>query len=112
MLVLDDGFGYPPGLPLNLVFSGGGGSGAAASAPVSPGALLKRDQLRRIAAFKALSIVGLKQIGANPQHVAFGQYFANRCSEELGNYVAELDLNFDGWPDIAIPVYITNTIYK
>lgn len=112
VVLLDAGFGYPPGLPLTLAFSGGGGTGAAATAAVSPGALLKRDQVRRLAAFKALSIVGLKQIGNNPQHVAFGQYFGTRCSEEIGSYVAELDINFDGWPDIAIPCYVTNTIYK
>jgi len=112
VLVQDPGFGYPPGSSLPLSFSGGGGSGAAATASVDPGRLFRRDQVRRLAAFKALSLVGLSQVGNNPQHVAYGEYCAARASEELTGFTAELDLDGDGWPDYAIPTFLTNTIYK
>jgi hypothetical protein len=111
VLIGDAGLGYAPGITLNLAIAGGGGSGAQATAYVSPGTLMRRPQLGRIATFKALELLGLSQIGANPQHVAYGHYFGGRVAEEMNNYVAELDVNNDGWPDTAIPCYITNTIY-
>jgi hypothetical protein len=70
-----------------------------------------RDAVRRLAAYKALSILGLGQIGQNPQHVGFGQYFQAKCSEEISSFTAELDVNNDGFPDVPIPCSIVNTIY-
>jgi hypothetical protein len=105
------GFGYIPGSTINLTFSGGGGFGAQATAYMSPGALFMRDAVRRLAAYKALSILGLGQIGQNPQHVGFGQYFQAKCSEEISSFTAELDVNNDGFPDVPIPCSIVNTIY-
>lgn len=112
VILQDPGFGYVPGATLPLTFSGGGGgSGAQATAAVAPGCLLRREQMRRICTYKAISIVGLAQMGSNAQHLAFGQYFAAKASEELTGYVAELDVNYDGLPDTPIAVYVTNTIY-
>ena len=109
----DPGLGYIPGsvLTLTITPADGAGGGAAATANVSAGALVMRDQVRRLVTYKALSIVGLAQLGNNPQHVAFGSYFALKASEELSSYTAELDLNQSGIPQIAIPCSVTNTIY-
>jgi hypothetical protein len=109
----DPGFGYIPGstLTLSIIPAGGTGSGAAATVGVSAGALIVRDQVRRLATFKALSLLGLAQMGNNPQHLAFGRYFQSKFSEELSSFTAELDLNASGMPQIAIPCSTTNTIY-
>lgn len=111
VLCQNRGFGYVPGRPLDLVIDGDG-TGASAVASITPGALLLRNRIRRLAAYKALNLLGIAQMASNLQHVTYGEYFGSKASEELSGTVAELDVSGDGFPKIAVPLYVVNTIYQ
>lgn len=106
------GSGYTPGSTLTLTISGGGGSGATATAKVSAGALMVRDQITRLTAYKAISIAASAQIGNNNRMAGYAQYFADLVSGEFQQTVAELDINGDGLADLAVPLGRSNTIYE
>jgi hypothetical protein len=105
------GAGYTPGSTLALTFTGGGGTGAAATAAVSNGALMIRPHVARLCAYKAISLVAWGQIGINNQYASSAQSFDDLASEELQSLVAELDANGDGLADFVVPMQTTNTIY-
>ena len=106
------GLGYTPGSTLTLTFSGGGGTGAAATAQVSAGALIVRDQIVRLTAWKAIGLIGASQIGVNNNYANYAQYFEDRLAAEFQQTVAELDINGDGYADTAVPLGRSNTIYE
>ena len=105
------GLGYAPGQALTLSFSGGGGSGAAATAYVSTGVLMLRPDIVRLCAYKAISYVGLAQIGINNQYAGYGRYFGDQAEALVCATVAECDLNGDGIADLPIPLVATNTLF-
>lgn len=76
-----------------------------------PSALAYRPKVAKMAAYRAISIVGLKQAGLNQQHAAQGAMFYRMFLAELSTYVAELDINGDGLCEIPIPCGVTNTLF-
>ena len=76
-----------------------------------PSSLNYRPKVRKMAAYRAISIVGLKQIGINQQHAAMGAVFYRQYLAEMSTYVAELDINGDGLCEIPIALVATNTIF-
>jgi hypothetical protein len=111
IFVNTQGLGYTPGGTYTLAISGGGGANAAATAVASSGVLIQRPQIQRICAYKAISIIGLAQIGINNQQASYGAYFRDMASSEVLTVVAELDLNGDGIADLPIPISPTNTMF-
>jgi hypothetical protein len=113
IFVNTQGQGYTPGGTYTLTIAAPGGSGATATATAvaSSGVLIQRPQITRICAYKAISIIGLAQIGLNNQQAAYGAYFRDLASSEVLTVVAELDLNGDGIADLPIPINPTNTMF-
>jgi len=111
VFVNTQGYGYTPGQTLTLTLSGGGGTGATATAKVPTGVLILRDQVVRVCALKAASIIGLSQVGLSNSIASHGAVFRDMASAEVANIVAELDLNGDGIADLPIPLQATNTMF-
>lgn len=70
----------------------------------------QRTQIVRACAHKALSEVGLAQLGKNSTFFQFGCYHRDMAIRELTGIVAELDLNGDGIGEILIALGSTNSL--
>ena len=88
----------------------GDGTGATGICRINGNVLVMRPQIVRVCALKAASIVGLGQIGRQNNIAVFGALWRDMASSEASTIVAELDLNGDGFSDLAIPLVATNTL--
>ena len=101
-----------------MAFVFGGGVGWRRSIGPSPSLidylqkndLIVRPQISRVCAMKAVSLVGLAQIGINNQYAAFGAYYRDMAERELVGLTAEVDLNGDGIGELFINLSSTNTL--
>lgn len=102
-----------------LAFVFGGGVGWRRSLGPSPSLityleedkLIVRPQVVRATAYKAISEVGLAQIGINNQWAAFGAYYRDQAERELTGITAEVDLNGDGIGELFINLGSTNPLF-
>jgi hypothetical protein len=76
-----------------------------------PAAADYRPKVAKMAAYRAIAIVGLKQMAINQQHAAFGAMFHKMFLAEMSTFVAELDINGDGLCEIPIPLVASNSIF-
>jgi hypothetical protein len=76
-----------------------------------PGELGYRPKVALLAAWRAISIVGLKQIGLNQQQAASGAMFYRMFLAGMASFTAEIDTNGDGYCEIPIPCGATNTVF-
>ena len=102
-----------------LAFAFGGGVGWRRSIGPSPSLvtyleqnlLIVRPQIIRACAYKAISYIGLAQIGISNQYAALGSYYRDMADRELVGTTAELDLNNDGIGEMYVNLGSTNTLY-
>ena len=88
----------------------GDGTGAAGFCNISKQVLMLRPNIVRVCALKAASIIGMGQIGRQNNIAVFGALWRDMASSEASTIVAELDLNGDGYADLAVPLIATNTL--
>lgn len=101
-----------------MAFAFGGGVGWRRSLGPSPSLidylaadkLLIRPQIIRACAYKAISYIGLAQIGISNQYAALGSYYRDMADRELVGITAEVDLNNDGTGELFINLSSTNTL--
>lgn len=101
-----------------LAFAFGGGVGWRRGTGPSPSMvtwlsedlLIVRPQIVEACAYKAISQVGLAQIGISPQQAAFGAYYRDLAERVMCATTAELDLNDDGVGEIFVNLASTNTL--
>ncbi len=105
--LLQSGYGYSSVPDMDIV---GDGTGATGICRINGNVLVMRPQIVRVCALKAASIVGLGQIGRQNTIAVFGALWRDMASSEASTIVAELDLNGDGFSDLAIPLVATNTL--
>jgi hypothetical protein len=99
-------------------FAFGGGVGNRRSVGPSPSMitylaandLILRPQIVRACAYKAISYIGLNQIGISNQYAALGAYFKAMADIEALSTTAELDLDGDGLGEIFVNLGSTNTL--
>lgn len=72
--------------------------------------LLLREDVVQACAYKAISIVGMAQIGINNQFAAFGAYYRDEATRVASAITAEIDLNDDGWGEMFITLGASNTL--
>lgn len=101
-----------------LAFAWGGGVGARRGIGPSPSLvqwladdkLIVRPQVVEACAYKAISLVGLAQIGRANQQAALGAYFRDMADRTMTAITAEVDLNGDGIGEILVSLASTNTL--
>ena len=101
-----------------LAFNFGGGVGWRRGTGPSPSLitwlasnyLILRPQIVEACAYKAISIIGLNQIGINNQQAAYGCYFRDMAERVMCGTTAEIDLNGDGIGEIFVALDSTNTL--
>jgi hypothetical protein len=101
-----------------MAFAFGGGVGWRRGTGPSPSMiqwlqqnlLILRPQIVEACAYKAVSILGLAQIGLNNQQAEYGCYFRDMADRVLCETVAEIDLNADGVGEIFVALDSTNTL--
>jgi hypothetical protein len=102
-----------------LAFAFGGGVGWRRGVGPSPSMvtwleedlLIVRPQIVEASAYKAISQIGLAQIGLNNQQAAFGAYYRDMAERVLVATTAEIDLNSDGVGEIFVSLGSTNTLF-
>ena len=101
-----------------LAFAFGGGVGWRRGVGPSPSMvtwlasdyLIVRPQIVEASAYKAISQIGLAQVGLNNQQASFGAYYRDMAERVLTATTAELDLNDDGIGEIFVSLGSTNTL--
>jgi hypothetical protein len=73
--------------------------------------LMLRPAVVRVAAFKAISLVGLAQVGVNNQLAGYGRHFDDRAECDVACLTVEIDSNDDGTPDLVVPLGSTATLF-
>jgi hypothetical protein len=75
--------------------------------------LLLRPEVIRACAFKAISVVGLSQVGGGNSFAAMGTVFASRADAEALMLTAELDLStpMAGLAGMAVRLNVANVVY-
>lgn len=120
-LVLNNYRGASVGLFENhstLAFVFGGGVGWRRSLGPSPSLitylqqnkLIVRPQVIRCCAYKAISYIGLSQIGLNNQFAVYGAYYRDQVDREATGITAEIDLTGTGIGSLFINLSSTNTL--
>jgi hypothetical protein len=74
--------------------------------------LLVKPYIVRATAHWAAGLIGLSQIGINPQQAQMGCYHRDTAEREMVAITAEVDLNADGVGELFINLGSTNTLFS
>lgn len=100
---------------LAFAFAGGGRRSVGPSLSLltwlAEDKLILRPQIVEVTAYKAISLVGLAQIGLNNQLASYGAYFRDMAERIVTSITAEIDLNGSGVASVSIPLGSTNTLF-
>jgi hypothetical protein len=72
--------------------------------------LILNDDIVRVCAYKAISIIGLAQVGLNQKFASFGAYYRDMASREAMAITAEVDTSGNGQGNYFINLGATNTL--
>jgi hypothetical protein len=78
---------------------------------LSQNMLLVKPYIVEACAYKAISLVGLGQIGLNNQLASHGAYYRDMATRKACEITAEVDINGDGIGELFISLNSTNSLY-